>query len=366
MGNTVYEVRFLKNLLSKFNASMLVKCISHEELFIEHLRDTISLHGKCVGKSMTDFTYPHGQSMLVAVVPHAKPYSEFAAYLQNRTWTLLFAYIFVVIVSSSLVLVVSGYVKKRKILLFECVIDVVNLLLNDNTAIKYRNLFRAEILVIVPLTFTGLIVMNGIASLFQSYITAPIYQPQINSFRDMYTSSVPIMANKIVGRDRIVELLESFTRYGGWNNRVIGVAFKQLSDEIATLNNSIAFFVDYDEASVLLEVQKKMSVKAYHLLGEHFFYKQLISFGFTPHFPFIECVNDIIHRLSRAGLTDKWGREGSERIAKTLWKLNLNREMNNEVSSIGEFAVPTIVWCGWIASTVVFICEIFWHKIKLN
>lgn len=113
-------------------------------------------------------TYPHAQSVLKLVVPHALPYSDFVSYLRNRTWTLLLVLAW--IATSSLLLIVSGYSQRMKIVVFECVADVINLLMDDNERIRYQNLHRADIFIVVPLTFTGLVVMNGIVSLLQSYI----------------------------------------------------------------------------------------------------------------------------------------------------------------------------------------------------
>lgn len=364
MRNLFYEVQLLDTLLRSFNASMSLTNITYKEATSKRAVDGILLQGSRLRQpTVAESMYPYKHSMLMLIVPHAKPYSDFGAYLQNGTWKQVFTYTLVVVVLSSLFLTISIYLRERKVLPFQCVADVINLLINDNSTIKYENLDRSRVFVIVPLTFAGLIVMNGIVSIFQSYITAPIYQPQMNSLKDLYTSTVSIMTNKVVGKDKFVNILKMNSEYDGWNSRVFETNLMQLSKEILKFNNSIAFFLENDQARALLEVQKRLSLKAYHLLIEEFSFKTLISFRLSPDFPFTEYLNDVSLRLSRAGLTNNWLKEDNEYMFQDAWKLNLNREIHEE-PSVSEFTVPTIVWCGWITSVLVFICEIFWNKVK--
>lgn len=132
----------------------------------------------------------------VLLVPHARPYSGFVGYLQNATWKLFFIYTFVVIAAASLLLTISGYWQTKKISFRQSVGDVINLLLNDNGSIRYGQLHCADIYVAVPLTFNGLIMMNGIVSVFQSYLTVTIYGPQINSIDDLFESATQILAKE--------------------------------------------------------------------------------------------------------------------------------------------------------------------------
>lgn len=76
--------------------------------------------------------------------------------------------------------------------LFQSEADVVNVPMNDNGAIKYPFLSRYEACLLLPLTFVGLIFVNGILSSLQSFLTRPIRQPQINTVEDMYQSQILI------------------------------------------------------------------------------------------------------------------------------------------------------------------------------
>lgn len=106
---------------------------------------------------------------VVIVVPEALPYSEFSAYLKTITSDIFFTYFLILIASVIVMLSVFRYKKHNKSVFFQSVTDVVNLLMNDNGYIEYGLLSRYEAFLIVPLTFIGLIFVNGIWSNLQSY-----------------------------------------------------------------------------------------------------------------------------------------------------------------------------------------------------
>lgn len=356
--NSVSDVQFWETIVSVFNASISQVNISFTEALPKEA-DVLPYEQRNIEKS----AYPHSQSLMLLIVPHAKPYSDFLRYLQNLpgTWTLFFVFIFIVIAMSSMLLTISGYVQKKKILLFQCVADVVYLLLNNNSAIRYQKLSRVEICVIVPLTFKGLIVMNGILSIFQSYIMSPNYQPQINSIEDLYVSSVRIhIPSEMQAKDKIVKLLEDHSKHGdGWNDKVHEILSEQLSHEIFSLN----VLMSDQDAKNCLDVQKQFDLKIYHVIRDSLMGSSLLSYGIRLNFPFIEHIKDITHRLNGAGLIDKWARERDTVTRDILW--NKQRQIKDSKKlDMSEFTVPTVIWCGWIASVIVFVCEIIWYKLQ--
>lgn len=249
--------------------------------------------------------YPHRTAFVLLLVPHARPYSSFMNFLSNATWTLIFIYIFIAIATAAILLIVFGYLQTKKILL-KNISDVINLLLNDNSGIRYGQLQFADACVVVPLTFTGLIAMNGILSAFQSYLTWPIYERQINSIDDLFNSSIPIFQHYPAGLT--IGILETQSGHAGWDDKIHQVEEIELFKELSSFNDSIAYILNYDRQGiqVFLEVQKRLNLKAFHLITETFLIQSMISFRVPSNFPFIESVNGIIHGLLSAGLMDKW------------------------------------------------------------
>lgn len=95
-------------------------------------------------------------------------------------------------------------------------------------------------------------------------------------------------------------------------------------------------------------------------------HSQLATFQVNFDFPFIESVNDILLRYQTAGFVQKWRKDGDTKQIKFLVKNsvgNIQFEGNN-VSEIGDFVVPTVVWIGWIGAVVIFVSEIIWHKVQ--
>lgn len=115
-----------------------------------------------------------------------------------------------------------------------------------------------------------------------------------------------------------------------------------------------------------LEVQQRLSLKAYHLISEKNVDRVYMSLMVSrTSFPFTEQINNIIRLLQNAGLTDKWIKDGKQNEVQKMWKMSSNLlKKNSKESEGGEFVVPTIVWCGWIASLVIFVCEIIWNEIE--
>lgn len=129
------------------------------------------------------------------LVPEALPYSEFTSYLQTITSDPFFGYSLIAITIVILILTTFRYIDYKKIVFFESTADVLNLLINDNGNIQYRKLSRIEILLIVPLTLMGFVIVNNVFSTLQSYLTRPYLKPQIKTIEDIYQSQLLILTH---------------------------------------------------------------------------------------------------------------------------------------------------------------------------
>lgn len=363
------EIEFWSTVARAFNASESTNYVNYKDKVWISPEADILLHDMTLTRipslSGNVRLHPNRMISLVLLVPHAGPYSDFVAYLQNSTWKLLFAYTFAVIVAATLLLAVSGYLHSKKILLVQCVVDVVNLLMNDNVAIPYGRLHSADVWIIVPLTFTGLIVVNGVVSVFQSFLTVPIYERQMNTFEDLFASNVPILVDEIGWVNRTVKALENLSKPGVWSDKVYPRNKTQIMEEIYKLNSSISVALpSHEMAHMVLEMQKRLNLEAFHLMTESL-EKTLIGFQVGRYFPFAESINDLILRSHCFGLMDKWLKDHFQSEIKRIWKMSLNRQdKSDNESHSGEFTVPTVVWVGWVGSAIVFVGEIIWNKVR--
>lgn len=167
--------------------------------------------------------YPMTMEDVVLVVPAALPFAEFSSYLRTATSSNFFGFAIVTIVAIMLQLGICRYIKKRRISLFQSIADVLNLLMNDNGSIKYRQLSYVEVCLVVPLTFTGFVIVNGILSNLQSFITRPVMQPQTNTISDIYTLPFPIMTNDEFWAKRATNVLESLSNGRDWKGKILVV-----------------------------------------------------------------------------------------------------------------------------------------------
>lgn len=62
---------------------------------------------------------------------------------------------------------------------------------------------------------------------------------------------------------------------------------------------------------------------------------------------------------------DMWIKRQTEVAVRGL--LTMNTKHNTKVTQglpVEQFEIPTAIWCGWIFSAIVFICEVIWTKVK--
>lgn len=199
---TIVDVRFWSEALRLMNASiLLLKDVNYVEVreYSKYEIDVIPAL-----RSLEEFVmYPMMMISNNIIVPETQPYSDFSSYLRTLTSDSFFEYSFGAIAAIVLSLSAFRYIEQKKICFFQSCVDVLNLLFNDNSYIKYQRLSRAEIFLIIPLTFVGFVIVNGILSNLQSYVTRPVLQSQIKTFEDLYKAPIPVTTN--------VRILERYT-----------------------------------------------------------------------------------------------------------------------------------------------------------
>lgn len=357
-----YDFKLWKIVIDKLNASFVMIRLNSSMPPSQVINGDIDviphLHAVDVNRNV----YPMGSDKIVIVVPQALPFSDFMSYVRRITSARLFGYSFITIVAVSLLLTISSYAKEGKILFVQRVADVLHLLMNDNTHIKYQQLYRVDVCVVIPLTFAGFVVVNGILSIFQSYVTLPVMQPEINTIEDLYASPFPILAPGYWASE-VPALLEHVSSMrDGWRDKVIPVDLQEVNELVFKFNTSISFPTFIATAKVCLEVQKRLDIWGYHIPTATYLVKQLNSYSVNDNFPFIERLNEIIHSLREAGLYDKWQEEHKEIMVTRL--LRRNRSSHDAV--VDRFPIPAVICYGWIASVIVFVSEIIWEKYKLS
>lgn len=309
--------------------------------------------------------YPMAIDPWLIIVPHALPYSDFSAYLRNLVSDKFFSYSLMTMTLLVSFMTFCRYIEKGKFLFFASVTDILNLLMNDNGYIKYQQLSRVEIFVICPLTFVGFVIVNGILSNLQSYITRPVIQPQIKTIEEIYNSPFPIITWSKHWREILIDDLTSRTKHWNWNDKIIALDEEQYDEHVELFNTSIAFYSDGRNVEFLFRVQKRMNMKRYYN-PQLQIAKTLVSYRLNDKFLFFDRFNEITQRLRTAGLLALWVRRQYVLYERTVLAENVEHRGNTEDVDVQIVEFPMFIVYGWILSAIVLVVEILSSKFRFQ
>lgn len=295
--------------------------------------------------------------LFTILVPRALPYPSFAGYLIAMSSNEVLVYCFLILAGVTVLLIVVRYFNRKKFLFLESVLDVLNLLMNDNGSIKYRQLFRGEVFLIVPLTFVGLVIVNGILSNLQSYVTRPRNQPEIDTANELFRSELPILVWNDNWKVELNAQLTYRTNSDGWNDRFVIFEFNNYVKHILTTNRSYSFISDMD----VISIQKHLEINSYHRTKIEISIRP-VSYPVNKRFLFFERLNELIHLTHSSGLFEHWYRQFLTTKENEIKRLLLPSVIVEEPhdSSLADF--PFFIVYGWLTGVVVLLVEIIWKK----
>lgn len=354
-------------IFSLMNASFVLVRVDSKPESIEKGIDIIPnlFRIQALRKDLSYHIYPLRMEAQVIVVPEALPYTEFSAYVRTLTSDTFFSYSLITIAVVMLLLSAIRYIKQKKILFFQSVTDVLNLLMNDNVFIKYQRLSLAEASIIVPLTFIGLIIVNGILSNLKSHLTQPVLQPQINSIEEIYRSPFPIAAWEQGWKNLLVGALTNTTNHKDWNDKILALKEAEFFKQLQMYNASTSFLADQRYSQWVIQIQKRLNIKGFHNPKIQMF-NYLVGYDIFYKFLFFERLHDVVLRIQSAGLWDIWWRKDYVGIRSKILERNGERLKDQDKNLVTNFEFPMLVVYGWLLSVVVFVIEIVWKNFRLS
>lgn len=307
------------------------------------------------------YLYPIYMDNVVVVVPSAKPYAEFIAYLQTFINDNSFNVSLVTIPVLIVALTFIRYFKRKKILFCQSVADVVNLFMYDNLAIDYRNLHRVESFIILPLTLAGFVIINVLLSILTSYLTRPMDQPEINTHQDIERSPFPVLAPTKKNMDQMIHMLKH-TWHVDWTDKMASTStLEEYFHQILSFNTSMCFIYFGSKVKNLLEHQKRLNIRGFRIPSETIS-QTVFGYVVSADNPLKDCFNEIIQWIMNAGLYWKWIDESYyEFVEKGFFSETV---VNAAKGGTEKYYVPIFIVYGWIGSVLVFSTEIVWHRIK--
>lgn len=357
-------------VLQVLNSSLVAVKVDREadvsELFrddiIDILPSTVLIDAD---RPLSTYLYPMVAITVVMVVPEALPYATFTTYLRAIATDHFFGFLLTTILATVFVLTIFRYIKARKMFFFQSAADVLNVLLvNDNYNIEYQRLSRVEAFIMIPLTFGGFIIVNIILSIFQSYLTRPYVQSEIETIEDLYRSPFPIFTNSEYWKAKATELLTVLWEHGNWSEKVHLIDYLEFHRQLYSYNTSRSFPFAKTQAKHLIKLQKQLNIRGYHISSEVRLLKTLAAYNLMDDFPFTERLNQIIHRVQNAGLYEKWLEEDDQSLLKIVRLVNSRGTSKN--LDIDKFPLLDFIVYGWIAACVMFVFELIWKKVQIR
>lgn len=149
-----------------------------------------------------------------------------------------------------------------------------------------------------------------------------------------------------------------------WTNKIHGLSYRDFRTQIYEFNKSIAFITDHNDANMLLNVQKQLDTRGYHITQVciRSSYASYIVFDF----PFVERLNEIYHRFTSSGLFGKWFLDNWKMKEQSVKAFHQHYFQIKKEVLVNQFEVSMFIVYGWIASTILFVIEIIWGELKLK
>lgn len=305
------------------------------------------------------YLYPIYIDTVAIVVPSALPYSEFTEYLQTFASDNTFYISLVSIPILIVALTTFRYVERNRFLLFQSMADVVNLFMNDNMSIDYRNLFHVECFIILPLTMAGFVIINVVLSILTSYLTRPMDQPEINTFDDIERSPFTVMVPTKKNMEQLLQVFKNNWNID-WSHKMTSSSLEEFFRQILSFNTSICFVYWGTKVKNLLEHQKRLNIRGFRIPTQTIS-QSVYSYVVPVDYPLRDCFNEIIQRVMSAGLYWKWTDESYfEFIEKGFFS---ETHVKDAERGAEKYYVPIFIVYGWIGSAILFVIEIAWHRV---
>lgn len=304
------------------------------------------------------FTYPVTIDYIILMMPAAKPFNQFEGFLKNFTVNNSIVLIIVPIVLIVAVLWMFRLMKSAKSMLLQSVVDVVNLLLTLDGG-KHTSDSCSDRLFVLSLAFGGFFFTNGVLSIFISLLTQPVTQAEINTFDQFDKTSLKVAVPDPAYTFDLLQL--AAVKGKNWTNRVEeAYRLEKFIYQMYSYNTRYAYFLTRSRSDVLIERQKHLSLRGYHIPQEYFSLF-LTAYYIGSRAPFKERVDQLILQAFQAGLYDKWNRDTYPNLIKVGYFKKFDVIRDDPEEEMNVLVVPIYGWC---LSVALFLIEIGYVQLK--
>lgn len=305
------------------------------------------------------FTYPVGTEKYILLVPSARPYNQFGAFFKNFTINNSIINIMGPILLIIAILWAFKAFKYRESMLLQSVVEVIGLLFTVDVE-GTRNLTDMDVrLFLVSLSVGGFFFMNTILSIFISLLLQPLMHSEINSFDQFDETSLKI---KVPSAEFVSHMLElAALNKRDWKNRIeVSKSINENVNQIYNYDTRFAYYYSSIRTDILLERQRRLPIRGFHV-PRQYLRTALNAYAIGSRAPFRERVDYLIMQAFSAGLYDKWKRDTFGNLTETGY-FDRFEVINDELEQ--TFAIPFMIFYGYVLSIVVFLFECGYFNLK--
>lgn len=154
------------------------------------------------------------------------------------------------------------------------------------------------------------------------------------------------------------------SRNGEWIEKVHLGKNAEILPQLFAYNLTMSALLYKIHANILLEHQKRLHIRGYHIPSDFYVSTFLASYHVNNGFPFADRFNEIIQRVQSAGLYDKWGAELYDEVKHGVFSMNRGDYIaKDEETEIDSMSMPRFIIYGWILGAVLLVLEILTAKI---
>lgn len=248
---------------------------------------------------MKMYSYPVHFDAVVIIVKASKRYSK----LMQMTFYSEFGNSRqdMAIILASVILML--FIVRFRTLNFYTFVDTCRDVLSITIKLDIRRLFNlklSEILVILPTTFFGFVIVNTVISILTTfYTTTTHYRPDINSLSDIDQLSCKIAVNN----EHSMKILSEFNEFN-WSTRFVYLNQQEITHQLFKFDTTTCFIDSFRRADVLMRYQKYRR-RILHVvklnLGPRLYGYMMHSM--SPH---KHRFNELILNAMSSGLYSKW------------------------------------------------------------
>ncbi len=172
---------------------------------------------------------------------------------------------------------------------------------------------------------------------------------------------MPILTLSTYFKTALIDTLSNQTKYTDWSNRIFIVNITELNNRRDLYDRSAMYLTIERLSDRLVNVQKIMQIKGYRAV-ERGIMKAIVIFPVNQEFPFIERLNNILHRMKSSGLYNYLQLQQDMKDSNKILKLNRDY-LGNKTETIGNSDMfPIFIAYGWFVGIVLFVVEIIWFR----